>query len=120
MPERQIEIAREFSPYPGGRYAKDGTFSGEEFRERVLLPAIQSVPDEFDRIIVVFDGAAGYPSSFLEEAFGGLVRKHGYTTGQLSRILRLKATDPHFETYRLLAEQYMREAENRKEHTAAA
>lgn len=64
-----INIAKEFSPYPGGRYERFGKFSGEEFRDKLLLPAIEEGP-----VTVELDGVRGYGSSFLEEAFGGLVR----------------------------------------------
>lgn len=59
-----------FSKYPGPRYIKLGDYSGEEFRDSVLLPALLN-----SDISVDFDGVYGYGSSFLEEAFGGLVRK---------------------------------------------
>ena len=70
MTNQVIEIAQEFSRYPGGRYYSDGPYSGQEFREKVLIPAIEKE----GRFELVFDGARGYGSSFLEEAFGGLIR----------------------------------------------
>lgn len=62
---------REFSKYPGPRYIHLGEFSGEEFRQSKLIPAL--IQD--DNVTVNFDGVYGYGSSFLEEAFGGLVRQ---------------------------------------------
>lgn len=64
-----IEV-KNFSKYPGPRYIKLGDFSGEEFRDEVLVPALMD-----ENISVDFDGVYGYGSSFLEEAFGGLVRR---------------------------------------------
>ncbi|MBV4368166.1 MULTISPECIES: STAS-like domain-containing protein [Erwiniaceae] len=64
-----IEV-KKFSKYPGPRYKKLGDYSGEEFRDDILAPALK----EGD-VAVDFDGVYGYGSSFLEEAFGGLVRK---------------------------------------------
>lgn len=61
---------KDFSKYPGPRYIRLGDFSGEEFRDNVLIPALQD-----DYVSVDFGGVYGYGSSFLEEAFGGLVRK---------------------------------------------
>jgi len=113
MSERRIDIASEFSPYPGGRYKADGSFSGQEFREEFLLPALQEVPGKYSRVVIVLDGVAGYPASFLEEAFGGLVRVHGFRASELSRVLMTEASDPHFDTYRRLAKQYIEEAERR-------
>lgn len=60
---------KNFTKYPGPRYKKLGDFSGEEFRDAILIPEIKA-----DDISVNFDGVFGYGSSFLEEAFGGLVR----------------------------------------------
>lgn len=62
----------DFSEFPGPRYERLGPHSGEKFRDTVLLPALNSVPAE--DISVNLDGTAGYGSSFLEEAFGGLIR----------------------------------------------
>lgn len=73
-----ISIANDFSIYPGGRTPEDGDFSGQDFRSRFLVPALTHK----ERIIVDFDGTRGYGSSFLEEAFGGLVRL-GYTKEQI-------------------------------------
>ena len=65
--EKIINIARDFSKTPAGRYLTDGPFSGEHFRESVLLPALQT----HELLKVDLDGTLGYGSSFLEEAFGG-------------------------------------------------
>lgn len=67
---KTISLARDFTKFPAGRYKDDGPYSGELFRERYLAPALES--DE--AIVIDLDGARGYGSSFLEEAFGGLVR----------------------------------------------
>ncbi|OZY39372.1 hypothetical protein CJF43_23410 [Pseudomonas fragi] len=60
-----------FSEFPGPRYIDLGPFSGELFRKEILLPEIKANNGE---ITVVLDGAFGYGSSFLDEAFGGLIR----------------------------------------------
>jgi hypothetical protein len=69
----KIKISEEFSNIPGGRYKKDGANSGEEFREKCLKPKFDSLK-EGETLLIDFDGAYGYPTSFLEEAFGGLAR----------------------------------------------
>jgi hypothetical protein len=71
-----IKIARDFSFTPGFRNRKQGKFSGEEFREELLERFFKQNSPEL--VTIDFDGTAGYPTSFLEEAFGGLVRKFGY------------------------------------------
>lgn len=63
----------DFTEFPGPRHETIGEFSGERFRDEVLLKAIEE--HGVDMIRVDLDGTAGYGSSFLEEAFGGLVRK---------------------------------------------
>lgn len=65
-----VNIAEEFSVYPGGRYPSDGKFSGEEFRQQFLEPYLAGG----ESVCVELDGTRGYGSSFLEEAFGGLIR----------------------------------------------
>ncbi|MCJ7826486.1 STAS-like domain-containing protein [Patescibacteria group bacterium] len=71
-----IVVAKDFSDTPGGRFKKDGPNSGEQFREEVLKPALIGL-NESEKIRIDFDGAYGYPTSFLEEAFGGLARQVG-------------------------------------------
>jgi len=66
----------QFTDTPGGRFKKNGPKSGEEFREDVLIPLIKKLSPK-ETIHIVLDGAYGYAISFLEEAFGGLVRKLG-------------------------------------------
>lgn len=64
----------DFTEFPGPRYEKIGEFSGARFRDEVLIEAIKLHGP--DNIAVDLDGTAGYGSSFLEEAFGGLVRSN--------------------------------------------
>lgn len=73
---KTIKIATDFSDTPGARFHSDGPFSGEEFREKMLMPLFEDESDN-DKILIDLDGAEGYPSSFLEEAFGGLARIAG-------------------------------------------
>lgn len=68
---RTISIAKDFSVFPGGRVPEDGPFSGQEFRDKFLLPIFSGT----EKVEIDFDNVRGYGSSFLEEAFGGLLRK---------------------------------------------
>ncbi|MFM5314895.1 STAS-like domain-containing protein [Aeromonas sp. HMWF015] len=54
---------------PGPRYIYLGDNSGEQYRN-VIIDAVLSG----DEVIIDLDGTEGYGSSFLEEAFGGLIR----------------------------------------------
>lgn len=70
---KKIEVkVSDFTEFPGPRLAKTGPSSGEEFRDNYLIPKIS----EFGKdVIVNLDGVMGYGSSFLEESFGGAIRK---------------------------------------------
>jgi len=72
-----INIAKDFSEIPGARYIKDGRYSGEEFREKILKIKFEEAINNNDKLLVDLDGGYGYLGSFLEEAFGGLARIYG-------------------------------------------
>jgi hypothetical protein len=84
-----INIAKDFSKWPAGRFDEDGPFPGEKFRDEFLLPALSSGKS----VIVELDGTRGYGSSFLEEAFGGLVRLGKLTREQLHSVLKFVSND---------------------------
>ena len=88
MPKSEIKISDSFSRYPAGRYIKDGPFSGELFRNEFLEPALQGG----NKTIIDLDGTRGYGSSFLEEAFGGLVRKQ-YAPERILDSFEFKSQD---------------------------
>lgn len=69
-----INIARDYTKMPGGRHIKEGPFSGEHFRETILKPKYLESQKTGEGLTVNLDGGFGYATSFLEEAFGGLVR----------------------------------------------
>lgn len=102
----EINISKDFSTHPAGRYPTDGPFSGETFRKKHLVPALKKC----DRIEVILDGTRGYPSSFLEEAFGGLVRSERYSLDILRNKMLLVAHAKHYEKYVGLAWQYIEKA----------
>lgn len=103
-------IAEKFSTTPGGRFRKHGPYSGEEFRDDVLRDLLEHAIGAGEKLAIVLDGTAGYGSSFLEEAFGGLIRLRLFDREQLSQHLEVQALDPLYETYRLSAIQYMDDA----------
>lgn len=83
---RTINIASEFSRSPAGRNLDDGPFSGESFRENFLVPALRSGAD----LVVDLTGALSFGSSFLEEAFGGLVREHRFRPAELRQRMKIR------------------------------
>lgn len=87
---KSINIARDFTRFPSGRYKRNGDTSGEAFRERFLVEPIRSG----ESITVEMDGTIGYGSSFLEEAFGGLVRVLKISSSTLSTKLFIVSADP--------------------------
>jgi STAS-like domain of unknown function (DUF4325) len=89
MTNRQINIPQDYTRYPAGRYISDGSFSGQRFRDELLVPALHQA----DKVEVHLDGTLGYGSSFLEEAFGGLVRIAGFEQQDLMRRLVLISQD---------------------------
>ncbi len=107
-----ITIKDRFTAYPGGRFRADGKFSGQEFREDILLPALRSARARHDSVVVNLDGVAGYASSFLEESFGGLVRTHGFSDRELlGGLLTIEAKNPLYRVYKELAARYIRDAQ---------
>lgn len=99
-----IDIGKDFSRYPVGRYVDDGPYTGQAFRQKFLEPAFE----KHEPVKVVLDNTAGYGSSFLEEAFGGLVRKFHCSAARITDNLELETTDPSLRDEIL---EYIREAE---------
>lgn len=85
----RISVCKDFTQFPGARSRKHGPFSGEEFRETLLSPHFRDGSEA--EIVVDLDGVDGYATSFLEEAFGGLVREFGFDV--VRRRLRIVSTD---------------------------
>lgn len=87
MKTRRINFAKEFSDCPGGRYRRYGPYSGEAFREDILVPALE----ENDKVVLEMNGVIGFPASFLDEAFGILAEKVGPEA--MNRKLEILLTD---------------------------
>lgn len=83
------KFSQEYTKYPGGRLRKDGPYSGEAFREDVLLPLLASC----QRLELDLTGAYGFGSSFLDEAFGEVGKRLGISACR-SRLSFLADDDP--------------------------
>jgi hypothetical protein len=85
----ELSVARDFSRFPFGRYPDHGPHNGQRFREELLAPRLED-----GEVVVDLNGARGLAPSFLEEAFGGLVRR-GFEVSLLRRRLKIVCeTDP--------------------------
>jgi hypothetical protein len=84
-----VNIGKKFSRFPSGRTPDDSAYSGLSFREKHLTPYLKD--KKF--VQIEFDDAISYGSSFLEEAFGGLVREAGFAKAFLRQHLKLKSYD---------------------------
>tara|TARA_R110002167_G_scaffold110673_2_gene281290 strand:- start:7341 stop:7667 length:327 start_codon:yes stop_codon:yes gene_type:complete len=84
-----IKVLRRFS-CPGPRFKKLGPASGEEFKE-LLMRELTTLKG--DNLTIDLDGTEGYGSSFLEEAFGGLVRD-GVDPNLVRRITFISKEEP--------------------------
>ncbi|HEY1218543.1 MAG: STAS-like domain-containing protein [Bryobacteraceae bacterium] len=73
----ELNVAAEFTRTPGPRKRSEGEYSGEEFLSLLLRPRFIAALEAGVSLRVNLDCAAGYPTSFLEEAFGGLAREFG-------------------------------------------
>ena len=88
-PVTTISVAKDFGSLPYGRLPTQDKANGQVFRDSYLIPALEQGGVEVDLSDVV-----GMTPSFLEEAFGGLVRC-GYGPEKLAGALVIKsATDP--------------------------
>lgn len=103
-----ISVAKQYSETPAGRYRSDSPRSGEQFREELLLPALRA--PEGPVVVVDLDGTLGFGSSFLEEAFGGLVRA-GLSGPELHSRLKIRS---EVSTYETRAWKYIDEADRRR------
>ncbi|HEX3367618.1 STAS-like domain-containing protein [Phenylobacterium sp.] len=104
-----VSIARDFSVTPGGRFNRDGPYSGEAFRQRFLEPAI----DAGEMVVVDLDRVAGLPSSFLEEAFGGLFRRENLPAATILARVKVQTHESALLPYVALVKRYMSEAAER-------
>ncbi|WP_205900541.1 STAS-like domain-containing protein [Pseudomonas viridiflava] len=83
-----LVVVKEFATHPYGRYPTEGEpededFSGATFRKKYLAKYLR----EYDTVHVILDGYNRYGRSFLDEAFGGLIREENFTAMQLDEKL---------------------------------
>lgn len=89
----KVSVVEDFSRTPGPRYISEGEYSGELFRKTVLLPKVMEAQNAAEDIQVDLDRASGYGTSFLEEAFGGLIREDHISYDFLKDHLIIKSDE---------------------------
>ncbi|WP_210437635.1 STAS-like domain-containing protein [Vibrio crassostreae] len=109
---KTIMVTEKFHPKPKGRYATDAPgceqSSGEVFREKILVKELR----ENDKIIIDLTGYNRYGRSFLDEAFGGLISRSGFTKEELDKKLIVKHDD--LDAVILVINERIEAAENRR------
>jgi len=90
---KKIVIATEWSKSPTGRYKSDGKSNGTDFRNKFFNGQINN----YDSFFIDLDGTFGYGSSFLDEAFAGLIREGLITKEDFLKKFKFKSDeDPSF------------------------
>ncbi|XAW90214.1 STAS-like domain-containing protein [Vibrio sp. CDRSL-10 TSBA] len=109
---KKITVTEDFHPRPKGRYEKDAPgcefTAGEVFRKNILVPAL----NEYDHVIVDLTGYNRYGRSFLDEAFGGLISRAGFTKDVLDRKLTIQ--HDHVENFVTIANERIVAAEKKR------
>ena len=87
-----IDIGKEFAINPRGVRHEDSDVSAQRFREEFLEPIFTS-PEKYSRPvkIVLHNAVGGFGASFLDEAFGELVRKKLITPANFDDTFELVA-----------------------------
>lgn len=104
-----VKISDVFSNTPGARFESEGPNSGEKFRKEILLPKYLEAKKNGENLVINLDDCYGFATSFLEEAFGGLVRELK-EKNILNKIEIVSMDDATAET---LIKKYVREAEEK-------
>ncbi|WJD61540.1 STAS-like domain-containing protein [Pseudomonas kurunegalensis] len=69
-PEITLDVSK-YTDTPIGRDALDGPKNGSDYRDNYVIPAL----DDYQRVKLDFTKTMGTTPSFLEEIFGGIIRK---------------------------------------------
>ena len=118
---RKLDVAKEFTATPIGRYRADSSRSGEVFREDILRPALRAAAAAGETIEIDFSGMAGLNPSFLEEGFAGLARVPDPTTGkkmtgdEIFAAIKFADTVDYLRPYLEKVKKYIREEAARQD-----
>ncbi|MFZ7158321.1 STAS-like domain-containing protein [Avibacterium gallinarum] len=98
MEIREINVIEEFSKKPYGR-SPEKVMKGEEndtglvFRNTLLTPKLKNCISKGEKLKVILTGYNRYGRSFLDEAFGGLIRDDNFTYAELEKHLEIEHKD---------------------------
>jgi len=111
MGDLVLNIAEEFSRFPAGRQDVDGPFNGDRFRVDLLAPMLREAMETGGKLTVNMDGLMSCGSSFLDSAFGGLVRDEKISKNLIKRHLRVVTSQEELGRYRDAAVRYIDRAQ---------
>lgn len=88
---KTINVANDFSIIPSGRQKSDGSATGQHFYE-ILVDALSKLSKD-EQLAINFDGVLTAGSSFLDEAFAGLVRNGVITKKDFHKTIIIIANE---------------------------
>ncbi|WP_345854215.1 STAS-like domain-containing protein [Shewanella algae] len=94
----KLNIAKDFSPNPFGRYESDGPNSGERFREILQRKLEEAIRRNEHLHVELDDVPIGLGSSFLDESFAGLINQNIFDATVLHKYLIIDTEFPSYET----------------------
>lgn len=87
----KINVANDFSIIPSGRQISDGSATGQHFY-KILVDSLSNLLED-EQLIIDFDGVLTAGSSFLDEAFAGLIRNKIITKKDFNKIIVIVANE---------------------------
>lgn len=92
-----INVGKDFTKRPMGRYASDGNSSGEAFYTNHLIPKLKALmeynkehPEDRKKLIIDFGTVSMCGGSWIEEAFGGAIRNSDIRPVELFDLIEVK------------------------------
>ncbi|MDO6747176.1 STAS-like domain-containing protein [Gilvimarinus sp. 1_MG-2023] len=85
MNSHTIRVVNDWHKRPFGRYPNHSEYCGKNFREQLLVPNLNI----YDHVTVDLTGYNRYGRSFIDEAFGGLIRENGFNESRLKEKLTI-------------------------------
>lgn len=89
IPTLTLNVA-DWTTTPGHRYSRDCEWSGEEYRDKILIPALEKA----QVVEVNLDGVLGCSSGWLSEVFQGVISKLGPDV-----VRRIRVTSTQYGQY---------------------